>query len=308
MNIVFPDRIDLDEKSGAKFKELGVQMYDDTPDNEVAIIDRIQNADIITANFIDITRNVIDHAPNLKFIISSAVGYEWIDYKYASSKGIKVLNCPTQNSEAVAEHAIALMLAVSHRIVEAHTSLMNGKWEQQEFLGVELSGKKLGLVGYGRVGGLVAQKATSLGMQVRHVDSKSTSPDVDKLLSESDVTCLCLPLNSSTRNIINKRRLQLLKPESIFINVARGALVDEAELIKLLQNGSIRGAGLDVFCNEPFTGRAPDSIVEIAKLPNVIATPHMAYNTTQTTERLSEELMKNIHSCINGSLINVVND
>lgn len=307
MNIVFPDLIDLDKKSLDTFRKLNVQLYDDMPDNDAVIIDRIRDAEIITANFIDITRNAIDNAPNLKFIISTAVGYEWIDYKYAAEKGIKVLNCPTQNSEAVAEHAIALMLAVSHRLVEAQLSLQDGDWKQQDLIGIELSNKKLGLVGYGRIGKLIEKKATGLGMQVQYTNSASSAADIDTLLSESDVICLCLPLTNSTRNIIDKRRLSLLKSESIFINVARGGLVDEVELVELLKNGSIRGAGLDVFQDEPSIGKAPTSITEIARLPNVVATPHMAYNTKETTERLGEELLKNIQSCIEGNPINVVN-
>lgn len=308
MKIVFPDRIDLDEASIAKFRELGVQMYDDTPSDEAIIIERVRDAEIITANFIDITRNVIDSAPNLKFIISCAVGYEWIDYKYAAEKGIKVLNCPTQNAEAVAEHAIALMLTVAHRVVEADTSLQNGKWEQQDLIGIELSRKKLGLVGYGKVGRLIESKANGLGMQVHYVNSASTPEELDQLLRESDVACLCLTLNDSTKGIIDGRRLRLLKKGAIFINVARGALIDEATLIDLLKQKAIRGAGLDVFQNEPFTGGAPSSIQEIAKLSNVVATPHMAYNTEETTQRLGDELLADVQSCLNGSPINVVNN
>jgi D-3-phosphoglycerate dehydrogenase len=308
MKIVFPDRIDLNEASLAKFRELGVQMSDDMPNDEAVIIERVRDAEIITANFIDVTRNIIDNAPNLKFIISPAVGYEWVDYQYAASKGIKVLNCPTQNAEAVAEHALALMLSVAHRIVEADISLRNGAWKQQEFVGVELNRKKLGLVGYGKIGKLIEQKATGIGMQVQYVNSKSSTEDLDRLLQESDVICLCLALNDSTENLISERRLKLLKKEAIFINVARGATVDEAALIQLLRQGSIRGAGLDVFQNESFSGDVSESIREIAKLSNVVATPHLAYNTEETTSRLGEELLQDIQSCIAGSPINIVNN
>lgn len=307
MNIVFPDRIDLDEKSLEKFRELGVQMYNDTPNDEAVIIERVRDAEVITANFIDITRNIIDNAPNLKCIISPAVGYEWIDYEYASCKDIKVLNCPTQNADAVAEHALTLMLSVAHRIVEADISIREGAWKQQELIGIELNRKKLGLVGYGKIGKLIEQKAEGIGMQVRYVNSKSSPEELDQLLRESDVICLCLALNDATKNLINEQRLKLLKKEAIFINVARGAIVDEAALLALLKQGSIRGAGLDVFQNESFTGDASESIQEIAKLPNVIATPHLAYNTQETTIRLGEELWQDIQSCIADNPMNVVN-
>jgi D-3-phosphoglycerate dehydrogenase len=308
MKIVFPDRIDIDDKSLVAFRELGVQMYDDTPSDETVIIERVRDAEIITANFIDITRNIIDNAPKLQFIISPAVGYEWIDYKYAASKGIRVLNCPTQNAPAVAEHALALMLSVAHRVVEADISLRDGAWKQQELVGVELNRKKLGLVGYGKIGKLLEQKASGIGMQVRYVNSKSSAEDLDQLLKESDVVCLCLALNDSTNNLINEQRLKLLKKEAIFINVARGAIVDEAALLQLLQQGGIRGAGLDVFQNESFTGEASSAIRELAKLSNVVATPHLAYNTEETTSRLGEELWQDIQSCITGNPINVTNN
>lgn len=306
MKIVFPDRIDLDEQSSQKFQVVGVTAYDDTPSDEAVIIDRIKDAEIITANFIDITPAIIDAAPNLKYIISPAVGYDWIDAKYAASKGIKVLNCPTQNAEAVAEHALTLMLAVAHRITEADLSLQQGKWQQQQLVGVELSHRKLGLVGYGKVGKLIEQKVSGLNMEVDHVNSSSSDEDLDTLLKESDVVCLCLSLNDTTHNIIDERRLKLFKKSAIFVNVARGGLVDQAALIEQLKADSIRGAGLDVFLDEPFTGGAPDSITEIAKLPNVVATPHMAYNTEETMQRLGQELLANIDSCVSNSPINVV--
>lgn len=307
MKTVFPDRIDLDETSRHKFETMGIQMYDDTPSDETVIIERIKDAEIITANFIDITSKAIDAAPNLKYIISPAVGYDWIDAAYAASKGIKVLNCPTQNAEAVAEHALALMLAVAHRITEADADLEQGNWNQQEFLGVELSHKKLGLVGYGKVGKLIEQKVSGLDMQVSHVNSSSSAEEVDALLQESDVVCLCLSLNDTSRGMIDERRLKLLKQSAILVNVARGALTDQAALLELLKNKAIRGAGLDVFQDEQFTNIAPESIVEIAKLPNVVATPHMAYNTEETMQRLGQELLANIESCLSGNPMNVVN-
>lgn len=307
MKIVFPDRIDLDQESVAAFRELGVRMYDDTPGDEAVIIERIRDAEIITANFIDITRTMIDNAPNLKYIISPAVGYEWVDHVYAATKGIKVLNCPTQNAEAVAEHAIALMFAVAHRIVEADTSLQAGEWKQQTLTGVELCRKKLGLVGYGKIGKLIEKKATSIGMQVTYVNSASTAEELDQLLQESDVVCLCLSLTDASKGLIDGRRLKLLKKSALFINVARGAIVDEVVLVELLKQNAIHGAGLDVFLNEPFTGGAPSSIQEIAKLPNVVATPHMAFNTEETMVRLGQELLVDIRSCLNGDPINVVN-
>lgn len=307
MRISFPHRIDLDATSHNKFEAMGVQMYDDIPSDEAVIIERTKDAEIITANFIDITNRAIDAAPNLKYIISPAVGYESIDYKHAASKGIRVLNCPTQNAEAVAEHALTLMLAVAHRITEANLDLQQHNWNQQKFVGVELSHKKLGLIGYGKIGKLIEQKVAGLDMQVSHIKSSSSAEEIDALLQDSDVVCLCLALNETSKGMIDERRLRLLKREAILVNVARAAILDQAALVGLLETSAIRGAGLDVFLDEPFTGGAPESIVEIAKLPNVVATPHIAYNTEETRRRLGRELLANIESCMNNDPINVVN-
>ncbi|HET8669733.1 MAG TPA: 2-hydroxyacid dehydrogenase [Candidatus Saccharimonadales bacterium] len=308
MKIVFPDRIDFDAAAKAKIKELGITTYDDTPTDENIIIERIRDAELITANFIDVPRTVIDAAPNLQFIISSAVGYNHIDHKYAASKGIKVLNCPTQNAEAVAEHAIALMLAVSRRIVEASTDLRSGAWNGLDMLGTELSRKKLGLIGYGQIGKLIEQKVSGFNMIVSYANSASSDQELDALLQDSDIICLCLASNDDTWHIIDRRRLSLLRPHAILINVARGGVIDQAALLEALKQKAFRGAGLDVYENEPASGDVPAHILELAKLPNVIATPHIAYNTEETIARLGEELFKNIESCLNGNPVNVVNN
>jgi phosphoglycerate dehydrogenase-like enzyme len=308
MKIVFPDRIDFDDAAKAKIKELGITTYDDTPTDEAIIIERIREAELITANFIDISRSTIDAAPNLRFIISSAVGYNHIDYRYAAAKGIKVLNCPTQNAEAVAEYALALMFALSRKIIEANADLRNGGWNGLDMLGTELSHKKLGLVGYGQIGKLIEQKVSGFTMDVSHTNSASSDQELDTLLKESDIVCLCLALNDDTRHLIDQRRLRLLQPHALLINVARGAVIDQTALLKALEETAFRGAGLDVYENEPASGAVPSDILELANLPNVIATPHIAYNTEETITRLGEELFKNIETCLNGDPVNVVNN
>ncbi|MBX6334753.1 hypothetical protein IRY61_05470 [Candidatus Saccharibacteria bacterium] len=286
---------------------LGATVYDDTPSSEDEIIGRIRDAEVITANYIDITPNIIDQAKNLKYIIVPAVGFEWVDSAYAASKNIKVLNCPSYNSHAVAEHAIALLFAVSRRICEANTSLRNGAWQPQTLKGNEVWGKKLGLIGYGRVGKQIAKIAAGLGMSVSYVNSSSSPGDLDQLLINSDVIITCLPLNEETRQLIDQRRLMLLQPHAILINVGRGATIDQNALLRMLQEKRIKGAGLDVFDNEPLAGVPSEEIVAIANLPNVVATPHMAYNTEEAVNRLGQELIDNLKSCINNQPINVVN-
>jgi phosphoglycerate dehydrogenase-like enzyme len=307
MKIVLPDRIDFDQPTLDKLHALGARLYDDSPADEDALIERISEADIIVANFVQVTSRVINAAPKLKYIIVAAAGYDTVDYRYAAQRGIPVLNCPTQNVEAVAEHAVSLMLATAHRIVEAATDLRASKWNGIDLVGTEVSHKKLGLIGYGKIGKLIEQKVSGLAMAITRVDSKSSEAEFDQLLHESDIVCLCLTLNETTRNLMNKQRLSLLKQDAILINVARGGVVDQSALLELLKAGRIRGAGIDVYQDEPGDSEATEAIVELAGLPNVVATPHIAYNTEETIRRLGEELVNNLQSCLQGEPENVVN-
>ena len=307
MKIVITDKIDIDNAATKKLKDLPATVFEDTPKTDEEIISRVKDAEIITANYIDITPSIIDACPKLKYIIVPAVGYEWVDYKYAATKGIKVINSPTHNSLAVAEHAIALLFASVRNLFPAQTSLQAGKWKSRDFRGIELHGKKLGLVGYGNIGKNIEAMAQGLGMKCSYVKSKSTSDELDSLLGESDVVVLCASLNDATRGLIDSRRLGLLKPTAYLVNVARGAIVDQEALMQALRGHKIAGAALDVFADEPLVGEPNDQIVQMSKLPNVIATPHIGYNTQETTVRLGEEIYANIVACMDGRPQNLVN-
>jgi phosphoglycerate dehydrogenase-like enzyme len=306
MNIVLPDYVDLEDSAKKKIKDLGAKLYDDVP-SEATIIERIKDAEVITANYIDITKAIIDAAPKLKYIVVPAVGYEWVDYKYAQTKGIKVLNCPTHNAQAVAEHAFALIFAVQRKIVPAVQELKDGKWNPKELKGVELAGTKLGLVGHGKIGQKIENIANAIGMDVAFVDSKSSSDGWNKLFETADVVCMILPLTDATRKIVGGDLINRMKKTAILINVGRGATIDAEALTNALKSKSIAGAGVDVYEDEPLSGDPPEQIVSIANLENIVATPHVAYNTRQTAQRLGEELVSCIESCLSGSPINVVN-
>lgn len=305
MKIVLPDKINISSDYKNKIRELGAEVFEDLPDNG-ELKKRIADAEIITASYVDITSDVIDAAPNLKYIIVPAVGYEWVDTEYAASKGITTLNCPTFNSQAVAEHAITLLMAANRNVITGIDELRAGKWSPQDLVGYELDGKKLGLIGYGNIGTRIEKIAASLGMSVNYVNSKSSAEEIDELLISSDFVIICAPLNDRTRNLVDKRRLGLLKPTAILVNVGRGAVIDQDALIEVLKNKNIRGAGLDVFDGEPLTGVPSDTIVELAKLPNVIATPHMAYNTEEINDKQGTEILENLQSCMAGRPVNVV--
>lgn len=305
MKIVLPDKINISEHYKNEIRGLGAEVFDDLPD-ESELVNRIKDAEVITASYVDVTPAVIDAAPNLKYIVVPAVGYEWVDTKYAASKGITTLNCPTFNSQAVAEHAISLLMAVNRNLIVGADELRTGKWSPQTLVGYELEGKKLGLIGYGNVGTRIEKIAVALGMIVSYTNSKSTPEEIDTLVSDSDFVIICAPLNDSTQNLIDERRLNLLKLTAILVNVGRGAIIDQNALIETLKARKIRGAGLDVFDGEPLTGEPSDVIVELAKLPNVVATPHIAYNTEEINDKQGAEILANLKSCIEGAPINVV--
>lgn len=305
MRIVIPDKLDISEKHKDEIRNLGGEVFDDLPD-ETELENRIKDAEIIMANYIDITSSVIDMAPKLKYIIVPANGWEWVDADYAASKGIRTLNAPTHSSQAVAEHAISLLFAVNRNIVAGSTELRAGKWNPQSLVGYELAGKKLGLIGYGNVGTRIEKIAKALGLEVFYSNSKSTADETDGLLRTSDFVIICAPLTDSTRNLIDERRLSLLKPTAVLINVGRGAIINQKALLDVLKAHQIRGAGIDVFDGEPLTGSPNDEIIELASLPNVVATPHIAYNTAEIHDKQGAEILADIRSCLDGSPINVV--
>lgn len=305
MKIVIPDKLDISERYKNEIRNLGGEVFDDLPD-VVELKNRIKDAEIITANYVDITSEIIDAAPNLKYIIVPANGWEWVDADYAATKGITTLNAPTHSSQAVAEHAISLLLVANRNIVIGSTELRSGRWSPQELVGYELQDKKLGLIGYGNVGTRIEKIATALGLQVSYTNSKSTSEDIDNLLSSSDFIIICAPLTDSTRNLINERRLALLKQTAILVNVGRGAIVNQKALIETLKVKKIRGAGIDVYDGEPLTGTPSSEIVELASLPNVVATPHIAYNTAEIHGKQGAEILADIQLCLDGEPINVV--
>ncbi|MBD2088413.1 hypothetical protein H6F67_00810 [Microcoleus sp. FACHB-1515] len=308
MKIVLPDQIDIPDSDRTALKELGeVEIYDDICVDEAVILDRIRDAEIITAGWFQVSRSLMHHVPNLKYIVVPGVGYNNVDIEAASAANIIVCNCPQHNLNAVAEYTIALIFAVTRQIVAANFALRNNQWNPGDHKGIELRGKKLGLVGHGGIGSRVAKLAQAIGMQVEFVNSRSSAPEIDRLIATCDILSLHLPATAQSRHLIDERRLNLMKPTAYLINTARGAIVDQAALLKLLQQKRITGAALDVFENEPIAGTPNAEIQALVQLENVVATPHNAYNSEETAANLGEELLSVVRACISGSPINVVN-
>src|SRR3989344_4351541 len=302
MKIVIPEYVEIvSDEYIRKLKKLAdVTVYPDFPKNDEEIISRIGKAELIALNWIKINSRIIENCPDLKYIITLSTGINFVDSNYASQKGIKVINCPTHNAQAVAEHIMALMLAISRNIVEAQTLIRKGRWKEipYMFTGTELSGKKLGLVGFGQIGKKVERLAKAMRMTVLYANSKTIPADLDKLVASSDYISLSLPYSEKTHHLIDERRLNLMKDTAYIINCARGGIIDQKMMTRFLKENKIAGAAIDVFENEPVDTVPSSDIIELVNLPNVIATPHIAFNTKEAAVRLGEELLKNVKACL----------
>ena len=251
----------------------------------------------------DINGEVYDAVPKAKIFANYAVGYNNIDLDAANERGVTVTNTPGVLTETVAEHAMALMLSVMRRIPEADKFTREGKyegWAPELFLGTDLRGKTLGVLGAGRIGHQVAMHANKgFGMEIAYYDIKQNEhfendygakfySTPEDLLKVADVVTVHVPLLDSTKHLVNKERLEMMKPSAYLINTSRGPVVDEKALVEVLKEGKIKGAALDVFEEEP--ALAPG----LADLSNVIITPHIASATEGTRGKMSEIAAQNI--------------
>jgi D-3-phosphoglycerate dehydrogenase len=233
-----------------------------------------------------VTREVLEAAKDLKAVIRAGVGVDNIDVDYAKEKGVKVLNTPTASTQSVAELTIAYLMALARNIPQMTASMKAGKWEKKTFVGSEVSGKTLGLIGSGRIGGAVAEKAKALGMDVIAYDPYlSELPGIrltslDELLQEADYISLHIPHTEETHNILDAAAFKKMKDGVRVINCARGGTIDEDALYQAIQEGKVAGAALDVFATEPPT----DS--KLFTLDAVIGSPHVGAGTKEAKERV----------------------
>jgi len=232
-----------------------------------------------------IDRAVLDKATRLKLVARPGTGLDNIDVEYAKSKGVTVVNSPESLVEAVAEHVVLLMLALSRKLVVADAGTRAGRWEKNALVGRELKGKVLGIIGLGRIGKRIAEVSKTLGMSVLFYDVISIPPEVvgplgakvvglDELFESSDYITLHVPMTPDTAHMISAQRLGQMKKTAFLINASRGGVIDEAALAAALQNGVIAGAALDVFEKEPPSG-------PILTAPNTILTPHIGGQTEE---------------------------
>ncbi|MCU0660742.1 MAG: hydroxyacid dehydrogenase [Myxococcota bacterium] len=231
---------------------------------------------------------LIDSAPNLKLIIRGGVGVDNIDVPYAKSKGIEVRNTPEASSVAVAELAMALMLAVPNKIVYGHEGMVNGQWRKKEIKRTELFEKTLGLIGIGRIATEVARRARAFGMKVISYDKFVSASEhaqmvtFEELLAKSDYISLHTPLTDDTRGMINKDTLSKMKKGVILINTGRGKCVIEQDLVAALESGHVAGYGNDVWYSDP-----PEN-TPLTKAPNVVLLPHVGASSKENLLRIGD--------------------
>ncbi|KAB2335661.1 phosphoglycerate dehydrogenase [Bacillus mesophilum] len=256
-------------------------------------------ADIIVVAVVKIDRDVIDAAKNLKYIIKFGAGYDNIDVAYAEEKGIIVSNAPGQNADSAADLAFGLMLASSRSISQKDAEVKARLWNNT--LGNEVHNKKLGIVGFGSIGQAIAKRANGFSMDVMAYGNYQNEDaaaqlnvrftDLDTLLTESDYVILSTSLTSINKHFINRDTLGRMKSSAFLINISRGGLINEVDLVEALKSGGIRGAALDVFEVEP-----PQN--ELSLLPNVIATPHIGGATYEAIVNISTITIDNIQRFI----------
>ena len=253
---------------------------------------------IIVRSRTKMTRELIQSAPNLKVIGRCGVGVDNIDIDAAGEKGIIVVNAPSATTESVAELTMGLIFALARQITRADASMKNGKWPKNEFMGVELYGKTLGIIGFGRIGSTVGQMAAAIGMRINACCDFSIPETIriiggellmiDEIIERSDFITIHTPLTEKTKGMINAETISRMKDGVYLVCTARGGIVDENALLEALKSGKVAGAALDVFEKEP-----PKNM-ELISHPNLIATPHIAGQTSEAQRRASVDISKEV--------------
>ena len=271
-----------------------------------AALDALPNLDaLIVRSRTKVTREMLQQATRLKVVGRAGVGVDNIDLDAARERGVIVVNAPQATTEAVAEHTIALMFAAARHIPQADASMKQGRWEKKRFLGLELQGRVLGLIGIGRIGAAVARRAQGLGMYVLAYDpylpagviaerGAEPVPTLEALLNRADVVSIHVPLTEETRHLLNRETLAWMKPGSILICTARGGIIEEEALLEALEEGRVYAAGLDVFEHEP------PGATRLVTHPRVVATPHIAAQTQEAQRRVALDIAAEVWNALEG--------
>jgi D-3-phosphoglycerate dehydrogenase / 2-oxoglutarate reductase len=267
---------------------------------------------LIVRSATSVDADLLARAERLKVVGRAGTGVDNVDVAEATRRGIIVANAPGSNMVSAAEHAIGLLLALARNIPQAHAALVQGRWERSRFGGVELQGKTLGVLGFGRIGQLVAARARGLGMQVvahdpfvtpeRFREAQVAHCTLDEVLAGADFITLHAPLTADTRHLIRSETIDRMKPGVRIVNAARGDLVDLEALVAALKDGRVAAAALDVFPSEPYTDG------EVLTLPNVVVTPHLGASTQEAQDRAGVIVAEQVAAALAGGFVsNAVN-
>jgi D-3-phosphoglycerate dehydrogenase / 2-oxoglutarate reductase len=297
--------------------EAGVELlrsrFDVDVDFDSDLADKIGDYDgIVIRSGTKLGADLIERAPRLRVIGRAGIGVDNVDVEAATRRGIVVANAPESTVVAAAEHTVGLLVALSRNIPQAHAQLKQGRWERSAFAGVELAGKTLGVLGFGRIGQQVARRAEGLGMRIVAYDpfvsgerfrelgaERAASPD--DVLREADFLTLHLPLTDETRGFLDAAAFARMRDGVRIVNAARGELVDEAALVEALRTGKVAGAALDVFSSEPYSG-------PLLELENVVVTPHLAASTEEAQDRAGVIVAEQVAAALEGGLVtNAIN-
>lgn len=301
--------------SWAPLEALGdLTVYDRTPADQVAA--RIGDAEIVYTNKTPVTRETMDACPNIKFISVLATGYNIVDVAAAKEKGIPVTNIPVYGTAPVGQFAIALLLEICHHIGHHDKAVHEGRWEANpdwcfwEYPLIELAGKTMGIIGFGRIGQTTGRIAKSMGMRILANDAYPSEAgkeiaeyvDLPSLLAQSDVIALHCPLFPETEGIINKDTIAQMKDGVIIINNSRGPLIVEQDLADALESGKVYAAAVDVVSTEPIKGDNP-----LLAAKNCIITPHISWAPKESRQRIMDMAADNLQAFLDGAPVNVVN-
>lgn len=299
IEILEKENFKVDYKSGLKEEEI------------VSIVDNYNI--LIVRSGTKVTKKIIDASTNIELIARAGAGVDNIDVNAATHRGIIVMNTPGGNTLSTAEHTMALLLSMCRNIPKANNELKQGIWDRKKYLGTELFGKKIGVIGLGKIGKEVAIRCKAFGMEVLGYDPVITQDSAQKIgvklvsfneiLEQSDILTVHVPLSDETKNLINKKALDKCKDGVKIINCARGGIVNEADLLEALNSGKVSAAALDVYEKEP-----PLFPNDLILHPNVVVTPHIGASTKEAQEKVAIQIANQIVDYyLNGNLVGAVN-
>ncbi|MFQ6053048.1 MAG: hydroxyacid dehydrogenase [Candidatus Bathyarchaeia archaeon] len=289
----------------------GVQVIQLPPgSDEAALLERAPGADaFITRGGIKVTRETMESSPRLKAVGVHGIGCDHIDLRAARELGKVVLNTPTALTESVAEMTLALLLAMTRRVVSADRAVRAGEWTRKygDLIGSELMGKTVGIIGLGRIGAAVARRLRPFDVALLYYDVEGRPEleaelgirrvDLDTLLMESDIITLHTPLTPRTRGLLSRREFQLMKEGVYLVNTARGKVIDQGALTEALSAGKVAGAALDVFEEEPLDPGDP-----LASMENVVLTPHLAASSREAMRRMAVQVAEGVLAVLGGGV------